>query len=433
LHRQDTASLNAHALGERISTLGFKQYWIAERIGVDKLTVNRWLTGKVKRISRDNLARLARLLDCGADDLVYSDETDIRATRTEQSQAAQLLLAAESKRMFGQSEEYALYEKLLKAVMHPNMSLSELCSIYGQLTIVAARLGDLPQTQKYAQLTLDYAQRCGDVDREFSARANLIATDGDAGKLVEARRALEYLVSFAESVGNLRGRAVAQINLMHAYRLLGDLRSAIKTGNDCLSFWLAADDKVPLIQALFFCANTARDLGEYEQALSLRRYALETGGADVVRRGELTSQVFILDLRSLLGETAAAHAELLKVLEEFKSLRRVQDAEGVIPAGIMRRASHYRQASEYLEEYEAQPRLGPYEKPFITEERARLAAAQNQWKPALRLRLQANREFEELGMSKRCTEDPGLDTGMLLERPARLRLIDPRKQQSNQA
>ena len=44
MHKQDTATLNQHALAGRIQELQLKQWWIARQIGVAPLTVNRWLT-----------------------------------------------------------------------------------------------------------------------------------------------------------------------------------------------------------------------------------------------------------------------------------------------------------------------------------------------------------------------------------------------------
>jgi DNA-binding Xre family transcriptional regulator len=187
VHKQDTARLNAEAVSSLIREQGLKQYMLARSIGVEPLTVNRWLTGKVKRISRDNLARLASALGCQEEAISHADEADVRATQVEQSQAARMLVEQRAQNMFQISGDYELYEQLLKAVMHANMPLSDLCEIYNTLTKTCLRQRKVEDAREYNRLTLEYAQRCGNTDREFSALSNAAAIDGEFGQLVKAR------------------------------------------------------------------------------------------------------------------------------------------------------------------------------------------------------------------------------------------------------
>ena len=73
MHRQDTIALDTHALTERVRALGLKQWWLARTIGVDRKTVSRWLTGKTKRLDRDNACRLAQVLGCPTADGSWYD------------------------------------------------------------------------------------------------------------------------------------------------------------------------------------------------------------------------------------------------------------------------------------------------------------------------------------------------------------------------
>jgi transcriptional regulator with XRE-family HTH domain len=415
VHKQDTAVLNAEALSLRIGELGFKQYWVAERIGVDKLTVNRWLNGKVKRISRDNLSRLARLLECPEDKLICEDELDLCATRAEQSHASRLLLDPGSRQMFLRSEEFALYESLLKAVMHPNMQLKELCGIYSQLTILAARQNNLASAKRYAGIALDYASRIGDSALEFSARSNIIAAEGDAGQLMKARRELEELVSFAESVGNLRGRAVAQINLLHAYRLQGELRKSLATAKEALSFFTLHVEPGAFLQACVNTGSTLLDGGAFELALRYRQKGCEVAGVGDWPRLRATGEVFAAAVESLLGRRDAALRRLTAVLPEFIKLGRVQEGEVILPALVLRRAGSLVEARRYLDESQGRGALSPYDEPFVLEEQGRIAAAAGSPGEAQELRGRANAGYAARNMTRRQHADPCQEPGATMK------------------
>jgi len=49
--------IDAIFLKNRIAELGFKQWWLAEQIDVDKKTVLRWIQGQVRFIQIKNAER----------------------------------------------------------------------------------------------------------------------------------------------------------------------------------------------------------------------------------------------------------------------------------------------------------------------------------------------------------------------------------------
>src|SRR5215471_5282281 len=85
---RDTRLLNVAFFTDRIRDLQIKQWWLAEQIGVDKKTVARWLSGRVKRIDPENLQRTARFLKCHPEDLILSEHAEAFATRTDLIAAA---------------------------------------------------------------------------------------------------------------------------------------------------------------------------------------------------------------------------------------------------------------------------------------------------------------------------------------------------------
>jgi len=54
--------LNADEVRRQIDQQGLKKWWVAEFSGVHKTTLRRWLSGKITRVKRDNIERLASVL-----------------------------------------------------------------------------------------------------------------------------------------------------------------------------------------------------------------------------------------------------------------------------------------------------------------------------------------------------------------------------------
>jgi transcriptional regulator with XRE-family HTH domain len=421
VHKQDTARLNSAELAGRIRELGLKQYLLARTIGVEPLTVNRWLTGKVKRISRDNLARLAAALSCTEDALSFADEADVRATQQEQTSAARMLLEARAKTMFAVSGDYELYESLLKAVMHPNMPVSELCEIYNTLTKTSVRQCKYEDAREYNRLTLEYAQRSGNVDREFSALSNKAAIEGECGMLARARLALEDVISFAESVGNTRGRAIAGINLMHVYWLEADWHKAIKIANASIPLLRELAEPVVLHHGLANAAWVARETGQYKLALKIKHYAdsLEM----VLTPGtEAHFQSVRALLVSLEGDPARGLELLEEVYAEVRQIGRIVEDNCVTSATVLRRAGELERAQEHVDAMLAADWLGKYDHPFLHAEAARIAAARRDGRGARRLRQLANAEFVERGMDRWASDDPAVEVGAQFPAPVRLKL-----------
>jgi hypothetical protein len=184
-----------------------------------------------------------------------------------------------------------------------------------------------------------------------------------------------------------------------------------------VTYWRGSGETNPLLATLVNGSNVARDCGLFSTAILLREHTLELGPQELTPRSIHTARLFKADCHSLMGEHEAALGVLDEHLEGFRALKKVQDGDVVTPASVWRRAGKLSEALAYLDEVAAASWLGAYDPAFICEERARLAAAAKDWRSAQRLRREANQLFSALGMDKRSTEDPALDTGQLFARP----------------
>ncbi|MCC7477815.1 helix-turn-helix transcriptional regulator [bacterium] len=419
MHKQDTATLNQEALLARMRESDTRQARLAVAINVTPLTVNRWMTGKVKRISRDNLARLAAALNCDPDSLIIVDETDVLATENEQSAAARLLVQRDNQELFIKSGQLENYERLIKAVVHPRLPLSDLADIYSSLTFAAAKQGKLQELRRYAGLKLEYAQRLGDGARELAARTHLVLVDAEEGKLLKARRGLLDLLSSAESQGLRKGTSIPIINLIQVYRLMGDAKRAFVYAIRVIEYLTdVPDTDWPRAYACGNAAMAASDAGLFELAATLKR--AEAQLSRVQSPHERTEfALFLLAMRSLGGE-AVGISEIEPLAAQYLGAVRFNDGHAEWPALLYRRCGALAETGAYLDQLENHSACCVYEAPFIARERARLLSAQGQAAAARAALEEANSGFIRLAMKKRVESDPAAEQGSQQRIPAAL-------------
>jgi tetratricopeptide (TPR) repeat protein len=425
VRKQDTAALNTHALVACVEELGIKQYWLARKLDVTTRTVNRWMTGKVKRISRENLDRMVEVLKTTHETLTTADEGDVFATRAEQTRAAHLLVRRETENLFHATQQFEAYEQLLKATLHPDLTLKQLCVMYNQLLIVNAMQRKFDEARQMAERAIDYAQRCGDVPHELSARTSLAVIDAEQGMLGEARKKFEYLVDFNESIGSrVRYRCNVYHNLSTAYRLIGEMKKAVDAANYTVDYYAGVGRADFCGSAYQSSGLLARDIGHYEVALGFYRVSLALHMLETLPREQAESQVYILEARSLLGDNATAD-ELEPWLDKLRPFTYFGDNHYLAASGIYRRAGRLEQAERICGEALATASTRRYERPLLLQELARVAHVRGDAKSAQKLLAEANAGFKACGMLKRITDDPAPDVGAAFKRAgARLKLIN---------
>jgi transcriptional regulator with XRE-family HTH domain len=424
VQRSDTPLLNQTAVAERLRELQLKQWWVARQIGVTKLTVNRWLTGKVRHISRDNLVRLAEVLQAGPEDFIVRENAVAPATQVEQNQAAQLLSDTKTLQMFSAAGQLDVYEQMVKAVMHPNMALADLTELYSRMCQALGGQFKYKELKDYAGRGLDYAQRCGNLEREMQFRNNLIVAEGGAGKLAAAVRGMEEQISSAESAGLGIVRATACVNLSYALRLLGKLKESVKAINEALDFLDSFDDPRANLYALSNASLMALELGQFDFALGLRREgfrrAYNYNAEDMASKTQMM-ETLVDALAGRKVSTKAVRSSIEQMFAEGPG-----DDSALWPSITLRLAGEAQAAADFLERLRAHPSKSPYREPFQLEEEARTAWALKRPKAAEQLRRQANEAFAALGMRWRIFDDPASEFGSQFTLPVRLRIRDPR-------
>src|SRR3954471_5490054 len=128
-------TLNGAWLRNRVAELGLKHWWLAEQLGVDRKTVQRWLNGPVRTIRAENARALAGVLGCRVEALLLHDEAAGLATPDDQAHAATLLAAGRLIERLGPVGDWDVIESLIKATVVPQLPLHVLATLYDQLCI----------------------------------------------------------------------------------------------------------------------------------------------------------------------------------------------------------------------------------------------------------------------------------------------------------
>lgn len=186
MKREDTALLNLAALDNALRAQGVKQWWLADQVGVSRKTVTRWLTGKVRSVRSETLARVAAVLGVPVATLALADEAQAFASREQQTEAARLIESERLMEILGPAGKWSLLEGLIKATLQPQLPLPLLGQLYNQLSIAAWRQSDLARAESYAVKALGVGEASGHRATLAEAHLNLATLAALRGRLEES-------------------------------------------------------------------------------------------------------------------------------------------------------------------------------------------------------------------------------------------------------
>ena len=126
--------LNTEALNKMIAKQGLKRNYLATALNVAPLTINRWTTGKTKRIRRVHLGPLSQILSCEVDDLVCSKTFGIVTSR-QQKKVAELFVHNQIYRKLAKTGDYQFLEACLELCFNLNFSRSPQVELYYHLAL----------------------------------------------------------------------------------------------------------------------------------------------------------------------------------------------------------------------------------------------------------------------------------------------------------
>lgn len=71
---EEMCTVNREGLRTLLRERDLKSWWVAERVGIHKTTLRRWLSGKIQRAHEEKVAQLAIVLGTDYSNLTVSEK-----------------------------------------------------------------------------------------------------------------------------------------------------------------------------------------------------------------------------------------------------------------------------------------------------------------------------------------------------------------------
>lgn len=349
MRKEDTLRLHTHSLGRRIEELGIKQWWLARQLKVDRKTVGRWISGKVKRVARENLEALARELDCRLEELTLSDEADAYATREEQRAAARILQERDLLGLLAPTDDWRMAESLIKATMEPNLPIRSLGHLYNLLSTTAWRQGNYLEGEERARRAREIGEQCDDRGIQMKALLNLATIHSLVGPLETALSEFEACLKHRAHFDDEREYGKTLSNVAWLHREAGDLDRCLETQRQSVQVFMELGASYNLAISWTSMGLHHTELGDYAQALE----AIETARAHArdanYERGHVCCDFYEADVHTLRGDYDRAR-QLIERARPGLARYQVYDLTCLeITARFYRRVGDLEQAEEEIE------------------------------------------------------------------------------------
>jgi len=312
--------INITFLENRICELDLKQWWVAENIGVDRKTLARWLSGKVKNIKKENLLALAHTLECETDDLILKSDTQVISSRAEQSEAAKRIVEDKLLEILTPSGDWPLLESIVKSTMEPGLSKHLLGKLYNYLSICSWRQDRLEKARDYAVMAKKIGEEINSSVVVYAARSNLGIIHHYRGELDKARDHYLECIDHDRYFESPKIKGSSLSNLAMLYCDLGEFDLSIETQKKSIEVFEALD--LPLNLSIAHCAMalTLEQMGSWEQALTEFVLSGELATSCGYKRGVAAGLLYRCTPLYHLGQKADALDYLAKGLAEYQKL-----------------------------------------------------------------------------------------------------------------
>lgn len=405
MKREDTLPLNAQRLAARVEELGLKQWWLAEQLGVDRKTVGRWLSGKVRRIARDNLARLAAELGCSEGDLLLEDGEAL-ATREERRAAAEALRERDLLQLLAPTDDWPLAESLIKATLGPHLPLRSLGQLRNLLSVACWRQGHYEEALVHAGHAREIGERIGERGIVLKATLNQATIHSFVGPIPLAVEEYAACLREPEAFDSQRdhGAALSNVGWLHREERRFDEACEAQLASIRIFSALGLDYNLAISWISLTLHHT--ELGAFESASEALRTARRHADAARYERGRLACRFYEADIRGLQGEHARAVELVRAALPEVARFQAFDLTCREIAVRQLRLAGELEAAEEELASALRLSRTLPLIQASTLVEGSRLARARGRERLERERRERANAIYRETGLDVRTSARP---------------------------
>ncbi len=385
-----------------------KQWWLARRLGVDRKTITRWLSGKTQRISHDNLRRLAGELSCREEDLIVQDSLEALGTREDRWKAARQLQHSNLTEMVGPSYSWELAESVIRSTLDPAMPPDLQAALYMQLASCGIYTHKHDLVRSSAEIALRKATEAEDWTMAHRAETML---GNEALMIGELDRAVEkYSIALARRelfVSNAKLAATLS-NMAMALTLKAEYRKALSLFEEAVQVWAEADPVISMSTAWYIKARLHVELMMVPEA----QVAISRCREICTRIGFQKNADLCIALDAELASIAGRHDEAVSLArqaaETFTATPNVSPESHESIIRVLRRAGLTDESHSLLNELMKHNIDDKYSIARLHLENARhLMLAEDTEAAQLQLN-QANEQFAAIGAPLRISQDlPG--------------------------
>jgi tetratricopeptide (TPR) repeat protein len=405
MRRQDTVMLDTHALVERFEARSIKQWLLARELSVHPRTVSRWLMGKVRRISRENLERLAAALSCKPDDILAPEGAEVYATREEQRRAATLISESDLLHILSPTENWKLVERLIKATLEPDLPLYELGRLYNLLSIAAWRQANYEEARRHAERALEIGEQLSLSAVRLKALFNIATIDSFEG---DSRAALAGYIACLEEPAHFereRDYGSALANLSMTYRDFARFEEALDAQDKAVEIFRRLKMNFNLAISYTMYTLIYLELGLLDAAMAAIEASRECAREAGFSRQLVQLEIHLAEIEAARGESSAAIERIERALPQLIAFEGYDPEMHEAAARVYRRAGRLNDAAVQLQLGLSRMEQYPVMAAMLLQERARLALASGDSAEEERQRTAANAVFLAAGLDGRVREE----------------------------
>lgn len=341
--------INPSFIRSRIIELGLKQWWIAERIGVDRKTVIRWTSGKVRAIQEENAQALARILKCPVSRLLVSDRSELFATVEDQKEAARVLAGSGVISTLAPKGEWKAIEALLRASLVPDLPAAVLGRVYNELAVASWRQSRIGQAETYARKALALGEKLKDTETVVGASLSLANIHSWRGEIAEAVKKYRWCIDRERFIRDKRLFGAALSNLGAVCYEAGDLKAAARYQLRSLDVFRKHGKPMNLSISHAHLAFVSLERGRLDSAGEHIEKSLRFAEKADYKRGLMIGKLLGAELLARRGGTAEACREAEAALAGFSALGIEEGLNYEIGARVMRLAGRKAAARRLLD------------------------------------------------------------------------------------
>lgn len=393
----DTHLINITFLENRLGELDLKNWWVAEYIGVDRKTLSRWLTGKVKTIKNENLLSLADCLKCDPEALILKDENSVVASKEEQAIAADLIVQENLLATLTPLGQWPLLESIVKATMQPNLPLPVMGKLYNLLSICSWRQNRTAKAEGFANKALEIGNEIGHRGVVAQAKSNLAILESYKGNLKNSIPLYEAVIAERKFINEDRTIAAALSNLAQDYQTYGDYEKSRKTQMSAIELYMSLN--LPLNLSIAYCALglLETELGNYTEAQNAMKKSSDLAILSNYRRGISAVKVYLADCAAMTGDFLTAESLLAEGFAGFADLKMNEALNYEIKGRLLRLNYKFAEAEFALQEGLKYAEKFPHEIAALNVEFSRLWKARKETNKSLSCTKQAIEIYQNSG------------------------------------